>query len=266
MTTHRMAHAAGSLATILALLVAAPCGAQSLAARVAATEGLVQVVYPSRPNVCGDGERFISNVLNRSSYWDGNSGYNEGSGWPGRPCVHGPARTVATVVGGEVTRLHTYVGPVPPARADVKTISASAGEAASWLGDIVSRGSSRVASDAMLPLVIADAPDPWPLLLRVARDENRPRDVRRSTLMWLSSGVSDHLGIADAHDDTPDDEMRSQAVFVLSQRQKSESVPELMDLARNAKHPSARRAAIFWLGQTGDMRAADVYAELLGIR
>ena len=63
-----------------------------------------------------------------------------------------------------------------------------------------------------------------------------------------------------------DDEMREQAVFVLSQRRKTESVPELIDLAKNAKHPAARKAAIFWLGQSGDPRAVDVYAELLGLR
>jgi hypothetical protein len=43
-------------------------------------------------------------------------------------------------------------------------------------------------------------------------------------------------------------------------------VPALMDLAKTAKYPSAKRSAIFWLGQTGDPRAADVFAELLGLR
>jgi CubicO group peptidase (beta-lactamase class C family) len=41
---------------------------------------------------------------------------------------------------------------------------------------------------------------------------------------------------------------------------------KLIDLSRHAKYPSARKAAIFWLGQSGDPRAADVYAELLGVR
>jgi hypothetical protein len=39
-----------------------------------------------------------------------------------------------------------------------------------------------------------------------------------------------------------------------------------MDVARTATHASAKRSAIFWLGQTGDPRAADVFAELLGLR
>jgi HEAT repeat protein len=152
---------------------------------------------------------------------------------------------------------------VPATSADTRTITASADDASAWLGDIATRGTGRVASDAILPLVIADAPQPWPLLLRVARDDSRPREVRRSALTWLANGVNDHLGIADTRDNTEDDEMRTQAVFVLSQRPKAESVPELIELSRSSKHASVRRSAIFWLGQTGDPRAVDVFAELL---
>ncbi len=183
-----------------------------------------------------------------------------------RACVHGPARAVVTVIGGQVTRIRAYVGPVPAARDDIKTLNASADEAAAWLGDLVQHGTTRTADDAMLPLILAAAPDPWPLLLRVARDSDRAKSVRGSALMWLSTGVTDHLGLNDARDASDEDEMRTQAVFVLSQRPKSESVPELVDVALRGTHASARRAAIFWLGQTGDPRATDVYAQLLGLR
>jgi len=37
----------------------------------------------------------------------------------------------------------------------------------------------------------------------------------------------------------------------------------LIELSRSSKHASVRRSAIFWLGQTGDPRAVDVFAELL---
>jgi hypothetical protein len=180
--------------------------------------------------------------------------------------VHGPARVVATVFGGEVTRLHVYVGPVPPPSADVETVNAGASDAAAWLASLVTGDNARLAASAILPLILVDAPDPWPVLLRVARDNGRSMNVRRDALMWLGTGVIDHLGIERQRDDTPDDEMRTQAVFALSQRPKSESVPALMDLAKSAKYPSAKRSAIFWLGQTGDPRAADVFAELLGLR
>jgi len=252
---------------LLPLVVAASAAsAQSLAQRVRETDGIVQVIYPSRPTACGDGNGMIGGVLGRSTYYSGTNAYTRSDGFASRACVPGPARAVATVVGGEVTRIRTFVGPVPPARSDTRTINASAKEAADWLGDVVVHNTGRSAAEAMLPLVAAEGSTPWTLLLRVTRDENRPRDVRRAAMDWLSQGVSEHLGLLDADSHSDDDEVRTQAVFVLSQRPKSESVPELLDLARSAKNPVVRKSAIFWLGQTGDARAAELYAELLGVR
>lgn len=243
-------------AALIATIAAVPtlAAAQSIAQRVAAANGPIQVVYPSRPSACGDGTSNIQHVLDDH----GNDG------WSNRPCVHGPARVVATVIDGEVTRLRAYVGPVP--RSGMATIDATAADAAAWLSSLVTHENSRVASSAILPLVLADAPDPWPLLLRVARDGDQGQSVRREALMWLGMGAVEHLGIEQAGADSPDDEMRTQAVFALSRRPRAESVPTLIDLARSAKYPSAKRSAIFWLGQTGDPRAADVFAQLLGLR
>jgi hypothetical protein len=238
--------------------VSTPLGAQDLTQRVAASDGIVNVVYPSRPNACGDGRGSIQNIFGttQSYSYDGDGRM--------RMCVHGPARVAATVISGEVTRLRLYVGPVEPT--DNKTLMVSAAEAVEWLKGIASRGSSRVASDAVVPLVVADAPDPWPFLLTLARDDTRAHNVRQTALQWLSYGTTDHLGLSEPSHKTDDDEMREQAVFVLSQRPKGESVPELIDIARTAKNAAARRSAIFWLSQSGDRRAADLYAELLGIR
>jgi len=241
--------------------------AQSVADRTTATDGTVQVIFPSRPNVCGDGRTYIRNAFGNDSYVGSDMPPNQRDGWRTLPCTRGPVRAVATVIDHQVTRIRSYVGPVPSPRPDVRTIEVGAAEAAAWLGELASRGSQRPASDAMLPLIVADAPPPWHLLLQVARDTDRPRAVRGSALLWLSNAVTEHLGIARADGrESDDDEMRTQAVFVLAQRPRSESVPELIELARTSPRPAARRAAIFWLGQSGDPRAADVYAELLGIR
>jgi hypothetical protein len=254
---------------IVAAVIAATAAslqAQTLSQRIARADGTVQVIYPSRSSVCGDGRGMIGHLFGRSTYYSGDNVFSGRGTWSNRFCEPGPARAVVTVVAGEVTRIRAYVGPRPDDTRAMTTIDASAADASSWLSDVVARNDSRVASDAMLPLLLADAPEPWSLFLRVARDSSRPRAVRHAALDWLGRGVNSHLGIADAEDDTPDDEVRSQAVFALSQRPRTESVPDLIDLARSAKHPSARRAAIFWLGQTGDSRAADVFAELLGLR
>jgi hypothetical protein len=240
-------------------------GAQSVSQRVTAADGAIQVIFPSRATACGDGASFIGNILGTRNYYTDGSTFSNLDDW--RPaCVHGPARVVATVINGEITRLRAYVGPVPSSASSVGTITTSAAEAAGWLADLVAHSSTRVASDAMLPLIVADVEEPWPLLLRVARDDTRPRTIRQAAIGWLGNGAAEHLGLADVSNQSDEDDVRAQAVFVLSQRPKSESVPELIDLARTAKNAAVRRAAIFWLGQVGGDRAIDVYADLLGIR
>jgi hypothetical protein len=252
------------LMVIGALLASATVAdAQTLAQRVTAADGIVQVLFPARPDVCGDGQSYIRTSRGRSDMIvDG-----DWSARHNRPCVFGQGRLLATVIDGEVTRLNVYVGPVPENARDTRTISASAPDASAWLVDLAQRPAPRAASRAIQSLMFVDAPTPWPVMVRVARDGSRPREVRQSALMWLGTGVTDKLGLSDVDERaTDDDEMRTQAVFVLSQRPKSESVPELIEIVRTAKNRAVRKAAIFWLGQSGDPRAADVYAELLGVR
>jgi hypothetical protein len=43
-------------------------------------------------------------------------------------------------------------------------------------------------------------------------------------------------------------------------------VPQLVEIVRTAKNAVARKTAIFWLSQSGDPRAVELYAELLGLR
>jgi len=40
-------------------------------------------------------------------------------------------------------------------------------------------------------------------------------------------------------------------------------MPAVFDAERRS---AVRKSAIFWLGQSGDARAIDVYADLLGVR
>jgi len=249
-----------------ALALPRAASAQTLGQRVTQSDGVVDVIYPSRPGACGDGEGLIKNLLGRSMYVSGNSTFSGHGSWSDRPCEHGPARVAVSVASGEITRLRAYVGPTRPATAGRRTIETSAADASAWLSGLIANGTGGIPSEAMIPLILADGPEPWPLLLRVARDENRSRATRGAALLWLGNGVSEKLGLGDDEAKSDDDEMRQQAVFVLSQRPKSESVPELIDLAKHAKYPSVRRSAIFWLGQSGDPRAADTYAELLAGR
>jgi hypothetical protein len=250
---------------ILFLLAAASANAQSLARNVTSVDGSVQVLFPAPPNVCGDGESFIRTSSGRNATYSGS--VNTREAWYNRPCVTGQGRALVSVINGEVARLSVYVGPVPSFAANTRTINAPAADATAWLIELANRAESRVASRAIQALSYVDAPTPWPAVLRIARSTERPQDVRRSAIMSLSFGVTDKLGLSDVDEHgSDDDEIRTQAVFVLSQRKKSESVPDLVDLVRTAKNPAVRKAAIFWLGQSGDPRAVEVYAELLAIK
>jgi HEAT repeat protein len=53
-------------------------------------------------------------------------------------------------------------------------------------------------------------------------------------------------------------------VFALSQLRGKQGVEPLIAVARSNKDPQVRQKAIFWLGQSGDPRAAALFREILG--
>src|ERR1041384_6861149 len=118
----------------LALAASHAAVAQSLAARLARADGRVQVVFPSRPGVCGDGQHYISGIGGRVDRQITASGMNisERTGWP--PCLPGPGRVVATVMSGEVTHIRTFAGPVPALERETTDLgTATAAEARAYL-------------------------------------------------------------------------------------------------------------------------------------
>ncbi|HEY2377133.1 MAG TPA: HEAT repeat domain-containing protein [Gemmatimonadaceae bacterium] len=250
---------------LLAAVAARTAMAQSLMRRVVnGSDGPVQFTFASRPGVCGDGATFIRDGFggNNRIYDGGNfSGHSRGDDWP--PCGPGPVRIVASVSGGEIVRLHTYAGPRRAGDSPPRDLGmVSVGDAAGFLTNLVEQAHGRAASDAILPLVLADSIVPWPTLLRFARDEQLPRATRNTVSFWLARGAAAKLGLAD-RDDDDDDDVRASAVFALSQQPKESAIPELIEVARGAPHPAARAQALFWLGQSGDPRAVDLFEEIL---
>jgi HEAT repeat protein len=64
-------------------------------------------------------------------------------------------------------------------------------------------------------------------------------------------------------DNSVDREVRETAVFALSQRPREEGIPALIAVARTNKDPEIRKKALFWLGQSHDPRAIDLFEEIL---
>jgi hypothetical protein len=151
-------------------------------------------------------------------------------------------------------------------------------KAAFWLG--VTRGaeslgrlsemarkdpSHDVREQAVFAISASDAPGSEAILIELARRDPRP-DTRSKALFWLSQEAGERVAdtLRDAVEDDPEVQVKEQAVFALSQLPADRGVPLLIDVARSpARHPAVRRAAMFWLGQSGDRRALEFFEAVL---
>lgn len=259
----------------VALLFAALSGtaqqlsAQSIADRVArVSTGTVRMSFAAKPGICGSGSSIHHRKDGGRTTWnDSRSSTARDLEWDSE-CSHGPARVVIDRQGGANTALRFYVGGRwRPAGSDVTDLgTVSAREAASYLVSIAETDRGRIGSKAIFPATIADSATVWPALIRVARNPNVPRDARNQSVFWLGQAAGDAVAAelgALVVDDGVDREVREQAVFALSQRPKDEGVPALIKVARTNRDPEIRKKALFWLGQSHDPRALDLFEELL---
>jgi HEAT repeat protein len=102
--------------------------------------------------------------------------------------------------------------------------------------------------------------------MKIARNPDLPRESRTQSVFWLGQAAGD-AATANLNslvlDNSVDREVREQAVFALSQRPRDEGVPALIAVAKTNKDPEIRKKALFWLGQSGDPRALDLFEQLL---
>ena len=268
MTTMHL-HARAAFAA--ALLLPALAGAQSLTERARSLgTGTLRFSFASRAEVCGYGSAGNITIRHR----DGRSTTGNWYGgrrdeWEADECEPGPVRISVSVEDGRPLALRTYVGgrwrPGGENVLDVGTVPVR--EATDWLLDLAERGSGKASSNAIFAATLADTVTVWPRLMRIARNEERPRDTRKQAVFWLSqaAGEAATRGLDTlAQDNGVDREVREQAVFALSQRPRAEGIPALVRIARTSRDAEVRRKAIFWLGQSDDPRALALIEELLG--
>ena len=244
------------------LVIVTPLQAQSLASRIAAVEdGPVSFHYAARPGVCGDGEHFIR--TGRSSYHGSWSSHRAME-----PCLVGPVQVRLTLEDGAVRHIETWVGPLRSRRArDLGLVSAP--EAARYLMTVAERATSKASAKAIFPAVLADSATVWPALFPIARN-TRSKAARQDAMFWLSRFASGAVvgrpndPFAEDHDElSEDDDLKSHAVFVVSQLPRDESIPQLLEIARSNRSWRVRSKALFWLGQSGDSRAIDLFESVL---
>lgn len=248
--------------TMLALLAPAPSSAQqSLAQRIAGVQGEAELRFASRPGVCGNGEGSISFI----SRDEGAAGVR-GEGWDYH-CEPGPVRVRLVVSNGRVTRVRSYVGhprDVTGGVTDLGTVGAR--EAADYFLGLARTATGDVARKSITPAALADSVTVWPALIELARDRDRPTDVRKPALFWagqLGEGEVLEPVRAIANDDSEDETIRKHAIFVLSQLPDGAGVPALMTIARGDGELSMRKQALFWIGQgkTPTSELLDLYRE-----
>lgn len=249
------------MASLALAFASASVGAQAIGARVKAVgDGAAQLRYRARPGVCGDGDSYYRTR-------DGGGRYVGRGLDRDRDCEPGPVRLVVTVSGGRVTRLRTYVGPDRATGPATDLGRVSTADAAAFLEALAEGDDGSVGGQAIEALVLADSVTAWPTLLRLARDSTRSRRVRQPATFWLGQEAAERLGLGDVDSDrTDDDDVRAQAVFALSQQPRDRAVPQLLTIAREGRNKVARRQALFWLGQTGDPRAVELFAQVMGAK
>jgi len=245
-----------SLPFLLLLLGLPRClSGQSLAQRIgAADEGTVRLSFPARAGICGDGANGIS-MRQDSEEWQPDCG----------PRL---VRVALRLRDHRVHSMRTYVGGRwLPDRWSTDLGLVRPQEAADYFIGLAERtGATTVAGDPLLPSALADSVTIWPSLLRLARTPRVPEETRTRAVFWLSQAAGAAAGKAldsIAQDDRGDREVRKQAIFALSQRSHDEGVPALIRIARASPDPELRKTALFWLGQSEDPRALDLFEEIL---
>ena len=254
---------------LAALTVAAVLPAQSIASRVArVNNGTVRMSFKVKPGICGSGTSWGHIGGRGRTTWGGDNWNNSRDVEYDIDCSAGPARVVIDRRNNEISDLRFYVGgqwrPAGPDVVDIGMVPAR--EAADYLVSLAQNERGSMGEKAVMPATLADSADVWPAFLKIARNQDLPRSTRTSTVFWLgqAAGEAATANLKDlVCDGGVDREVRESAVFALSQRPREEGVPALIGVARTNKDPEIRKKALFWLSQSNDPRALDLFEELL---
>lgn len=231
----------------------AASGRAQIARQLAAIEnGTVRMSFAARPGVCES--RFQVSEIRDDSDWESD-------------CESQPVRVSLRIQDHRVVGVRTYVGGrwrsgTVSAR-DLGTVRPQ--DAAAYFLHLAAQP-DEVGGDPLLPATLADSVTIWPSLLELARSSRLPRERRSKAIFWLGQAAGDAVdGALDsiAGDQGTERDVRKQAVFALSQRSSDQSVPALIRIARTNPDPELRKTALFWLGQSEDPRALDLFEEIL---
>lgn len=229
----------------------APLAAQSLAQRIQSIDdGEIRISYGTKDGVCGDGRNLSTGQ---------SSDDRSNKSW----CEPGPARVSLTMRNGQVVDADVDVGGrwghETSRTTDLGRVAAP--EAAAAFLSLAETARDGAGGSLVVGAAIADSAEIWPDLLRLARKPGLPKDTRDDVILWLGFAAGDALGPEGTNAD--EDDVRESAIFALSQRPEDEAVPALIRVVEGDLPVHLKKTALFWLGQTDDDRAIDVYEGIL---
>jgi HEAT repeats len=237
----------------LACLLPATLNGQTLESRLARiANGTVHLSFAARPGTCGSGMNHVGAVEESEEWLAG--------------CGNPPVLVSLQLRENQVVAIRTYVGGRWRSRSGVHELGTVRPQEAAVYFLKVAGQPRELSGDPVLPATLADSVTIWPALLRLARSPQLPEERRRHAIFWLGQATSSAVtGALDsiAGDGRADLEVRKQAVFALSQRSGSEGIPALIRVVRTNRDPEIRRSALFWLAQSEDPRAIDLFEDLL---
>lgn len=250
---------------LLAGVVLAPVPARSgtLAEALDTDDANLYFWFETRPGVWGDGENLdisLGRNGNYRSYHSSRSGRSR--------MTEGPGRVWIRVRRGNVHDIDLEVGgPEPRSREGTEDLGLiDAAEVREVMLSIAGNARSRDLEDAIVCAILTEGFDEFDRLLAIARDADRPSDVRESAIFWLgqeASAVSTEGLEQIVDDDDVELELREQAIFSLSQRGVDDAFEPLKRVALESRHPQLRENALFWLAQFDDPRVVDLIEEIL---
>ena len=151
------------------------------------------------------------------------------------------------------------------------------GKTAFWLGSARGRfgykllrtmaqkdPSDRARKKVVFALYVSHDSDSVSEIIRMAKDDSSP-GVRGQALFWLAQKATKRAvgAVSAAVNEDPNARVRRIAVFAVSRLPRSQGVPLLIRIAETNQHPSVRKQAIFWLGQSRDPRALAFFEQVL---
>jgi len=257
--------------TILIIVILATAAAAAAAADPGKEirdleDGRLGFRYPARDGVEGNDDHFRIRLVNGDRGND--SIYARGLWCDDDDLWTGDVHALLKVRDGRIRDIEFTVlrdGDAGP-RVDRDLGGISAAGAAAFFLDVARTADADVAEDAVMGAVVAQGVRPAHELAAIVRERSLATDVRESALFWMAvlaakEAMSTARNLIDDEDEDMD--LRSSALFALTQLEEDRAFPLLLDVARKHPNHELRAEAFIWLAEYDRPEVVNLFEDIL---